>query len=165
MASEFPSVLPSSASPPKLWDITSIPHRGTSKVTEVSEFILRRAIDPRRYGEFPSDRRGIARVHPLQHPTDAAAEATSDDEIIAWARDGLEARAEILSERLELAIDEILATRLQDRVNDLAAKRDLLFDLYEREILTRDQVRVRVSLDPSDFYEELRAYRQRRAAR
>lgn len=122
------------------------------------------ATHPRRYGEFPSDRPSVAQPHSLGHPTNTDAEATFGDEIIAWARDGLEARSEILSERLELAIDEIIKARLQDRVNDVAAKRDLLFDLYEREILTRDQVRVRGNLDPSAFYEELRAYRQRRAA-
>lgn len=101
---------------------------------------------------------------PDLRPVDSGVSAIGS-ELIAWAKEGQQARAEILSERLELAIDEILASRLQGHENDQRAKRDVLFELYEREILTRDQVRNRGALDPADFYEELRAYRQRRAGR
>jgi hypothetical protein len=93
---------------------------------------------------------------------DVEHKAEIGEEIIAWAKEGQQARAEILSEQLELAIDELLAAKLQGREDDLDAKREVLFYLYDREILTKRQVRARGELDPTEFYEELRAYRQRR---
>ena len=86
-------------------------------------------------------------------------------DLIAFARDGQQARAEVLTERLESAIDALVECSLQGLGDDLSAKRDVLFDLYDREILTRAEVRERGCLDPAEFYEELRRYRVRRAVR
>jgi hypothetical protein len=96
---------------------------------------------------------------------DIERKAEIGEEIIAWAREGQQVRAEMLSERLDLAIDELLSARLQGREDDLNAKRQVLFYLYEREILTRGQVRARGELDAAEFYEELRAYRRRRVTK
>ncbi|MBA2518837.1 MAG: hypothetical protein H0V24_04170 [Chloroflexia bacterium] len=83
------------------------------------------------------------------------------DDLLAFAHKGQQARAELLVERLELAIDAILEAKLRPGNDDVTAKREVLFELYDREILTRDQVRRRGELDPADFFEELQAYRLR----
>ena len=92
-------------------------------------------------------------------------EARRGWDLIAWTKAGQQARAEELAERLERATDALFECRIQGLSDDLNAKRSVLFDLYEREILTRDQVRNRGDLDPAAFYEELHTYRMRHAGR
>lgn len=97
---------------------------------------------------------------------DAEAKSRRGEDLIEYAREGQQARAEELAERLELAIDMLLESKLSGgQADDVVVTRSILFELYDRGILTRDQVRRRGDLDPADFYEELQAYRLHQTAR
>ncbi|MGH2560230.1 MAG: hypothetical protein ACRDJH_14300 [Thermomicrobiales bacterium] len=91
--------------------------------------------------------------------------ALQSPDVRAVAREWQEVGAALLAEQLERALDEIIALRLAGKALDTTATLDVLFDLYEAEILRKDQVRQRGELDPAQFHEELRAYRLRAAAR
>jgi hypothetical protein len=81
----------------------------------------------------------------------------------ARSAEGQARRAEMAEARLECAVGALIECRLQGREDDPAGLREVLFDLYEAGILTRDQVRLRGRLDPADFHDELLGYRKRKA--
>lgn len=60
-------------------------------------------------------------------------------------------------------VDRLIGFTL-DRVagNDMASRRELLFEMYDAEVITRGQARRHGNLAPSDFWDELIAWRQRR---
>jgi len=71
---------------------------------------------------------------------------------------------EMLKDRFERVVDTLLRYRIGTLV-DRVAKSDALFELYEEGLLTKGEVRRRGSIEPEDFYDELRAYRLRNASR
>jgi hypothetical protein len=84
-------------------------------------------------------------------------------DLVAIARERQDVRAKLLEERLERAVDTLVRCKLPGQAHDRAAVRAILFELYEKEILTKADVRRRGQLGPEEFYEELRAYRLRSA--
>jgi hypothetical protein len=80
----------------------------------------------------------------------------------ARSAEGQARRAEMAEARLEKAVGALIACRLHGREDDPTGLRDVLFDLYEAGILTRDQVRLRGQLDSADFHDELLVYRRRK---
>ena len=70
---------------------------------------------------------------------------------------------EILKDRFERVVDTLLCYRLGDR-DDRATRLDVLFELYEDGLLTKGEVRRRGNLEPAEFHDELRAFRQRVAS-
>jgi hypothetical protein len=67
---------------------------------------------------------------------------------------------EMLRDRFDRLVDEFV--RYKAGVNgDRAAVLDTLFELHEKGLLTKAEVRTRGDLDPEEFYSELQAYRLR----
>jgi len=77
------------------------------------------------------------------------------------ALDRQDVHAELLGARLDRAVDALVEARLAlaGLGHDPAARRRILFDLYDEDILTKAQVRQRGELDPAEFHGLLRAHR------
>lgn len=91
-------------------------------------------------------------VNSASHP------ATTID-VLATARDRPDARLDLLQAQLNRALDALIVARLADHAGDLAARRGVLFDLYDEQIVTKAQVRQRGELAPDEFHERLRDHR------
>lgn len=160
-STQFPNPVPLERS--KWAEIPAVPEPGASNDEQVSNTILRLSISP----SLPVSR--VSKVKFISNSADSnqtAPEPTNDENwLVSYLEEGQQARAEELARRLELAVDILLEYRFQDPQLAESERLDALFDLYEREILNRDQVRRRGNLEPDQFYEELRSYRQRQAGR
>jgi hypothetical protein len=86
-------------------------------------------------------------------------------DVLAVARENQQTQIDLLREQLDRAIDALIVARLAGAANDLDATRGVLFDLYGERIMTKAQVRERVSLAADEFHELLRAHRLRSATR
>ena len=86
---------------------------------------------------------------------------TQPFDIIAVARERQDVRADMLAERLDRAVDALVACRLAGTDGSVAERRRVIFGMYEDAILTKAQVIRREELDPEQFYEELRSHRLR----
>lgn len=71
--------------------------------------------------------------------------------------------AAMMKERFERVVD-LLIERMVAGDEEPQKKLDALFELYEEELLTKAEVRRRGGIEPEDFYDKLRAYRQRGSA-
>lgn len=71
--------------------------------------------------------------------------------------------AEMMKERFERVVD-ILIQHMVAGDKDPQKKLDALFELYDEELLTKAEVRRRGGIEAEDFYDALRAYRQRSSA-
>jgi hypothetical protein len=83
------------------------------------------------------------------------------DGITAAARNLQEARADILADRLERAVTALVQCRLsetQGRPEDL---RRVVLDLYDEEIITREQACDRGQIDAAEFFDLLDSHRHR----
>lgn len=143
--------------------IKAISGQGASNGEQVTTTILKKAMAPTR----PSLQ--IVKARPANSSTDqvnsGSEPSDADGWLMAFLEEGHQARAEELARRLELAVDALLESIWRDSQPADDEKLDVLFDLYEREILTRDQVRRRGNLEPAEFHEALRFYRQRQTGR
>ena len=85
-------------------------------------------------------------------------------DILQVFKDSQDIRAEMVVERLDRAIDALLACRLGAADTDgMDAKRDVLFELYEAQIAMKTRVRALGALEPEEFYDEWRGSRLRRS--
>ncbi len=90
-------------------------------------------------------------------------EVASDEplDVVAIARQLQDVRADMLASRLQKAVDVLVECKIAAAGDGAMTIKEVLFDLYEAGILTKDQVSHRGGLDPADFHEELRDYRSR----
>ncbi|MBA2519341.1 MAG: hypothetical protein H0V24_06725 [Chloroflexia bacterium] len=104
-----------------------------------------------------------APLAPLAEPAPAEGQAASDwllDPAV-FALESQRASIETLEAQLERAVDALIAHRLDDPT-DLGGHRQVLFDLYEADIISKPEVRRRGDLAPAEFYDEIRKYRVRK---
>lgn len=79
---------------------------------------------------------------------------------VALAQEGTRFLIETLESRLERAVDALIDHRLDDPT-DIEARRQILFDLYEADIVSKPDLRRRGALEPAEFHDEIRKYRVR----
>lgn len=83
------------------------------------------------------------------------------DGITTAARNMQDARADVLADRLERAVTALVQCRLSETQGRLEDLRRVVLDLYDEEIITREQACERGQISASEFFDLLDDHRHR----